>query len=126
MALAAIGAILWTVRGLPTPGDIASALTSNPDVYTVSLGHMTDLTISSFAYLRLPLVVAGVAFAVGTWGAWPRKTAALVAMMALFFHAARLALVVFNPYLSSRPLAEALMAQRCGFLSCGAGFFLDF
>jgi hypothetical protein len=26
----------------------------------------------------------------------------------LFFHAARLALVVFDPYLSSRPLAEAL------------------
>ena len=29
-------------------------------------------------------------------------------MMVLFFHAARLALVVFDPYLSSRPLAEAL------------------
>jgi hypothetical protein len=29
-------------------------------------------------------------------------------MMVLFFHAARLALVVFDPYLSSRPLATAL------------------
>ena len=29
-------------------------------------------------------------------------------MMVLFFHAARLALVVFDPYLASRPLAEAL------------------
>ena len=29
-------------------------------------------------------------------------------MMVLFFHAARLALVVFDPYLGSRPLAEAL------------------
>jgi hypothetical protein len=29
-------------------------------------------------------------------------------MMVLFFHAARLALVDFDPYLSSRPLAEAL------------------
>jgi hypothetical protein len=28
--------------------------------------------------------------------------------MVLFFHAARLALVVFDPYMSSRPLAEAL------------------
>ncbi len=46
LALAAICAILWTVRGLPAPGDIASALTSNPDVYTLSLGHMTDLTMS--------------------------------------------------------------------------------
>jgi hypothetical protein len=29
-------------------------------------------------------------------------------MMTLFVHAARLALVVFDPYMSSRPLAEAL------------------
>ena len=52
-------------RGLPAPGDIASALTQNPDVYTLSLGHMTDLTLQAFAYLRLPLAVAGVAFVVG-------------------------------------------------------------
>jgi hypothetical protein len=32
-----------------------------------------------------------------------------VAMMVLFFHAARMALVVFDPYMSSRPLAEALL-----------------
>jgi hypothetical protein len=29
-------------------------------------------------------------------------------MMVIFFHAARLAMVAFDPYLSSRPLAEAL------------------
>ena len=34
--------------------------------------------------------------------------------MVLFFHAARLALVVFDPYLSSRPLAEALLAAPPG------------
>ena len=62
-AALAIAAILWTVRGLPAPGDIAAALTQNPDVYTLSLGHMTDLTLAAFAYLRLPLAVAGVAFA---------------------------------------------------------------
>jgi hypothetical protein len=118
LALAAICAILWMVRGLASPGDIASALSSNPDVYTLSLGHMTDLTIQSFAYLRGPLVVAGIAFAVGTWGAWRLRgtaaTAALVAMMALFFHAARMALVVFDPYMSSRPLAAALLAAPPG------------
>jgi len=106
------------VRGLAAPGDIAGALTSNPDVYTLSLGHMTDLTMASFAYLRAPLVVAGVAFGVGTVGAWRLRGKAagmaLVAMMALFFHAARLALVVFDPYMSSRPLAEALMAAPAG------------
>ena len=35
-------------------------------------------------------------------------------MMVLFFHAARLALVVFDPFLSSRPLAEALLKRPDG------------
>jgi hypothetical protein len=35
-------------------------------------------------------------------------------MMVLFFHAARLALVVFDPYMSSRPLAEALLQAPPG------------
>jgi hypothetical protein len=116
LALAAICAILWMVRGLAAPGDIASALNSNPEVYTLSLGHMTDLTMASFAYLRTPLVVAGIAFAVGAWGAWRRRGVVmwLVAMLVLFFHAARLALVVFDPYMSSRPLAEALLEAPPG------------
>jgi len=113
LAAVAIGFILWNVRGLAAPGDISAALNSNPDVYTLSLGHMTDLTMRAFAYLRLPLAVAGIAFAVGAVGAWRARRyvplAALVAMLVLFFHAARLALVVFDPYMSSRPLAQALL-----------------
>ena len=35
-------------------------------------------------------------------------------MMVLFFHAARLALIVFDPYLSSRPLADALLRSPQG------------
>jgi hypothetical protein len=89
-------------------------LTQNPDVYTLSLGHMTDLTVKAFAYLRLPLAVAGVAFAIGAIGSRWKFVPAFVAMMALFFHAARLALVVFDPYLSSRPLAEALLSAPPG------------
>ena len=120
LAAVTIVAILWTVRGLATPGDIASALNSNPEVYTLSLGHMTDLTMASFAYLRLPLWVAGAAFAIGAAGAWRSgrgvPLAALTVMMALFFHAARLALVVFDPYMSSRPLAEALLKAPPGTL----------
>ena len=37
-------------------------------------------------------------------------------MMVLFFHAARLAMVVFDPYLSSRPLADALLRSPNGSL----------
>src|SRR5204863_1964047 len=51
------------------------------------------------------------AFLVGALG---RKPAALAAMMVLFFHAARLAMVVFDPYMGSRPLAEALLQAPPG------------
>ena len=123
LAAAAIGIILWMVRGLATPGDIASALRQNADVYavyTLSLGHMTDLTLGSFAYLRLPLVMAGVALAIGAVAAWRHRdrqsvpVAAVAAMMILFFHAARVAQAVFDPYMSSRPLAAALLEAPPG------------
>jgi 4-amino-4-deoxy-L-arabinose transferase-like glycosyltransferase len=108
LACAAIIGILISVWNLPAPGDISRALTQNPDAYTLSLGHMGDLTIASFAYLKLPLLVAGIAFLVGTRSAARGSNAGVAVMMILFFHAARLALVTFDPYLGSRPLAEAL------------------
>jgi 4-amino-4-deoxy-L-arabinose transferase-like glycosyltransferase len=127
-ALAAVSACaaiavftLWfLVRNTPAPGDIASALSQNPGAYTLSLGHMEDLTIQSFAYLRTPLLVAGAAFTIGVLGMafWRERKAflAATAMMVLFFHAARMALVTFDPYLSSRPLAEALLRSPAGSL----------
>jgi len=65
IAAVAVFAILAHVHGIPTPGDISSALSRNPKAYTLSLGHMEDLTLDSFAYLRLPLLLAGIAFLVG-------------------------------------------------------------
>ena len=119
-AALAVISILVLVRNVPAPGDIASALSHHPSVYTLSLGHMEDLTLQSFAYLRLPLAVAAVAFCVGAVGAfwWHGRRAFLAAalMMVLFFHAARLALVVFDPFLSSRPIAEALLRSPEGTL----------
>jgi len=103
---------LVAVRHLPTPGDISQALSSNPSAYKLSLGHMEDLTLNSFAYLRLPLAVAAAAFVIGGISTIRagRKTAYLgiAIMMLVFFHAARLAMVTFDPYLSSRPLINAL------------------
>ena len=61
MACAAIAIILGKVWFLPTPGDISNALTQHPENYTLSLGHMGDLTLHSFAYLRPPLMLAGLA-----------------------------------------------------------------
>ena len=116
-ALAAI-AIAFAVRNLPTPGDISSALSHHPSAYTLSLGHMLDLTYDSFAYLRMPLYLAGAAFLLGGAGnlCWSGIRAFLTTalMMVLFFHAARLALVVFDPYLSSRPLANAFLSAPPG------------
>jgi hypothetical protein len=108
LAFAAIVFILSQVWNLPAPGDISRALTQHPELYTLSLGHMGDLTLASFAYLRTPLLLAGAGFLAGAVAAWRGKLLGVVVMMVLFIHAARLALVVFDPYLASRPLAEAL------------------
>jgi 4-amino-4-deoxy-L-arabinose transferase-like glycosyltransferase len=126
-AAAVIAALLFAVRHTPTPGDISSALQQHPEAYTLSLGHMGDLTLQSFAYLRAPLVLAGVAFLIGATGAWflrgKRAYIALAAMMVLFFHASRMALKVFDPYLSSRPLAEALVRAPEGRLIVDGAYY---
>jgi hypothetical protein len=116
-AVAAI-AILIAVRRVPTPGDISQALSSNPAAYTLSLGHMEDLTLKSFAYLRLPLALAAGSFligAIGTIRTASKKVYVTVAiMMVVFFHAARLAMIDFDPYLSSRPLVNKLQQSPQG------------
>jgi hypothetical protein len=111
--------ILWVlVRNEPTPGDISQALSHHPSAYTLSLGHMGDLTIASFAYLRPPLLLATIAFfagAIGTaFATGQRAFLAAGISMVLFFQAARMALVVFDPYMSSRPLADALLRAPVG------------
>jgi 4-amino-4-deoxy-L-arabinose transferase-like glycosyltransferase len=114
----AAGTLWLLTRGFPTPGDISSALSQNPSAYTLSLGHIEDLNLNSFAYLRPPLLAAAIAFAIGTIGTivagGRRAFLATAVMMVLFFQAARMALVVFDPYMSSRPLAEALLRAPAG------------
>jgi 4-amino-4-deoxy-L-arabinose transferase-like glycosyltransferase len=110
-ATAAI-AILITVRNVPVVGDISQALSEHPSAYTLSLGHMEDLTLTSFAYLRLPLAVAAAACLVGVFGTIrarsQRAVVAATLMMVLFYQAARIALVDFDPFLSSRQIAEVI------------------
>ena len=114
LAFVAVAFILVNVWSLPTPGDISAALTQNPDLYTLSLGHMGDLTLKSFAYLKAPLAVAGLAFVVGAAAGWRYRgwvtQMGLALMMVLFLNAARMAMVTFDPYLSSQPLAAALQS----------------
>ena len=117
-AALAAGTLWFLVRNLPAPGDISAALSLHPGAYTLSLGHIEDLTLNSFAYLRAPLLAAAAAFLVGAIGALlaagERAFIATAVMAVLFFQAARMALVVFDPYMSSRPLAEVLMRAPAG------------
>ncbi|MEO8100434.1 MAG: glycosyltransferase family 39 protein [Acidobacteriota bacterium] len=108
-ATLAIAFVLSQVWNLPAPGDISRALLSQEvTAYTLSLGHMGDLTLAAFAYLKTPLALAGLAFLIGAITAWRQQLLGAVIMMVLFLHAARLALITFDPYLTSQPLAAAL------------------
>jgi hypothetical protein len=118
VAAVTVLALYFLAWNLPTPGDISSALSSNPGAYKLSLGHMEDLTVASFAYLRLPLLVAALAFVVGAAGtfraAGRRAFLAVTLMAVLFFQAARIAMAAFDPFLSSRPLVEVLLRSPSG------------
>jgi 4-amino-4-deoxy-L-arabinose transferase-like glycosyltransferase len=106
--------LLMLVWQVPAPGNISRALTQHPELYTLSMGHMRDLTLNAFAYLKLPLFLAALAFggiAVGTakWRKESRRVVFVVALgMIIFFQAARIALVHFDTYLGSYPLAQSL------------------
>jgi 4-amino-4-deoxy-L-arabinose transferase-like glycosyltransferase len=106
--------LLMLVWQVPAPGNISRALIQHPELYTLSMGHMRDLTLNAFAYLKLPLFLAALAFggiAVGTakWRKEFRRVVFVVALgMIIFFQAARIALVHFDTYLGSYPLAQSL------------------
>ncbi|MFI5106278.1 MAG: glycosyltransferase family 39 protein, partial [Terriglobales bacterium] len=120
LAFAAICLVLVKVWSLPTPGDISQALSQHPELYTLSLGHMGDLTLNSFAYLKLPLALAAVAFGgialvlVLARNNIRGTVLAVCAGMVLFFQAARVALERFDPYLGSYALATSLQQSPPG------------
>lgn len=120
LAMLVTGGLYFATRNIPAPGDIAQALVDRPGTYLLSLDHMKDLTFPSLAYLRIPLLVAALAFLIGflilTTAKEKRAFLGAALMMVIFFHASRLAMVVFDPYLSSRPLARALNQSPPGTL----------
>jgi hypothetical protein len=117
---AALATVLVLVRKMPAPGDISQALTHHPEMYTLSLGHLSDLTLAAFAYLKLPLALAEAAFAFAVIGLlWPatgirRRVLGLTVAMIIFFQAARVALIRFDPYLGSYALAQRLNSSPPG------------
>ena len=65
LAGGALAGLLWVSRNVRVSGDISSLLTSNPEMYKLSLGHMFDLQPSTFAALRLPAALAALVLAFG-------------------------------------------------------------
>jgi len=101
-------------------GDISSLLKEHENnFYRVSMAHVLDLTPQAFALLRAPSALAAAAFLFGLGAAWwlrlkgrnPAATVCLSVTMAVFFFAANIALGVFGPYLSSRPLLQKALPQ---------------
>ena len=113
---------------MPAPGDIASAL-SESGAYRLHGPH-------AGSHGRIVRVLTNAAATGGScvsfgrhWTARAstfRSSVAIACMMILFFQAARLALVVFDPYLSSRPLASALLAAPDGKLILNGQYYTFF
>lgn len=117
---------LWSARHLPFIPDIGDLLAHRGvGNYTLSMSHFFDLTGPSFAALRLPAAMAAIAFAFGPGIAWRLRalgrhraaTSAISLTAAVFLIAAHIALVRFEPMLSSRDFAdqiEEIIAEHPG------------
>ncbi len=113
----ALGYGLWTSRSLPGGSDIG-ALLAHRDVagYTLSMAHLFDLTGPSFAALRLPAGVAAAGLLIGPLIALVLRrqrrhfeaTVSVAFTSAVFLIAAHIALVRFEPMLSSHAMAETI------------------
>ena len=120
VVFAALATVLILVAKIPAQGELATALSQHPDLYTLSLGHMADLTLAAFAFLKLPLALAAAAFGFCVAGTWfsrhsvEKMAAVLCIGMIVFFQAARIALIRFDPYLGSYPLAQRLLQSPPG------------
>jgi hypothetical protein len=113
---AALGFLLWLSRNARPATDISQTLTQNPENYKLALGHMSDLTVDAFAVLRVPAAGAALSLSIGFVVAfilrrkrWVTQAGLLTAVtVACFIYFAHIALGIFNPYLSSQPLAMAI------------------
>ena len=112
---------LWSSRRLPFVPDIGELLAHRGiGDYTLSMSHLFDLTGPSFAALRLPALLAAIAFALGPATAWFLRaqrrhlaaTSTIALTSAMFLVAAHIALVRFGPMLSSQNLAAKITDLR--------------
>ena len=121
LAAAALGWGLWESRNLPFVADIGTLLAHRGvGDYTLSMSHFFDLTGPSFAALRLPAALAAIALLIGPAVGWllrlKRKhmaaTVSVALTSAVFLIAAHIAFARFEPMLSSKQMADTIIAQR--------------
>ncbi len=108
---------LWQSRHLPYIADIGTLMAHRGvGGYTLSMSHFFDLTGPSFAALRMPAILAALAFFLGPLAAWRLRrqghsfesTATVAFTTAVILIAAHIALVRFQPTLSSKAMAETI------------------
>ncbi len=114
-----LGALLWMSRNVQVKGDIAGLLGSKPqEYYRYEFSRAADLTTQAFAALRGEAIATMVVFVLGFGAAWllRRRQRALAATLVTalaatgLIFAAHSAMIVFEPKLSSRVLAEQIGA----------------
>ncbi len=113
----ALTAGLWSSRHLPFIADVGAVLAHRGvGGYSLSMSHIFDLTGPAFAGLRLPAVLAALAFLVGPALALRcrqredhlKATTTVALTAAVFLIAAHLALIRFGGMLGSRPFADTI------------------
>src|SRR5271154_6824851 len=113
----AVGYGLWASRHLPFVPDIGTLLAHRGvGDYALATSQFFDLTGASFAALRLPAVIAVIALLFGPLAAWTLRrrghgfeaTVSVAFTAAIFLIAAQIALVRFEPMLSSRAIADTI------------------
>jgi 4-amino-4-deoxy-L-arabinose transferase-like glycosyltransferase len=111
--------LAWQAKAPPANYDIAELLKQNPQDYALSFGHILDLTPQAMGAFKVPLLVTGFAFAVGTILNLLFRRAnrifagnmALALMMVALLGSAHQGLKIFSPVLSSKVLAHAIEAS---------------
>jgi len=120
-AAACVACVILAVQSTAPPAnyDIAELLKKNPQDYALSFGHFLDLTPQAMGAFKVPLLMTGIAFALGTILNWLLRRSnrtfpanmVLTLMMVVLLNQAHAGFVIFSPVLSSKVLAEAIEKQ---------------
>ena len=119
LAFLVSAAIILIAPALPKDADFANLLQTGRQAYTLSMGHLFDLTLTAMSAFRVPLAITGGGLLVGSaLNLWFRKrnrclagNLSLAAMMAAQLFAVHLALGIFNPVLGSKLLATKVLRE---------------